>query len=108
VLDTNVLVAGLRSRRGASFRLLELVVAGAVRPVLSVPLVLEYEAVLKHQGSIDGLLAPGRGGEARRAIAHGISCAVRWGPPTEDCHREMDFESLRGYAPFDELLRSKG
>jgi hypothetical protein len=22
--------------------------------------------------------------------------------------REMDFESLRGYAPFDELLRPKG
>lgn len=49
VLDTNVLVAGLRSRRGASYRLLEFVVAGAVRPVLSVPLVLEYEAVLKRQ-----------------------------------------------------------
>jgi len=56
VLDTNVLVAGLRSRRGASFRLLELVAAGVVRPVLSVPLVLEYEAVLKRQGNIDGLL----------------------------------------------------
>ena len=56
MLDTNVLVAGLRSRRGASFRLLELVAAGVVRPVLSVPLVLEYEAVLKRQGNIDGLL----------------------------------------------------
>jgi tetratricopeptide (TPR) repeat protein len=43
----------------------------------------------------------------REAIAQGISCAVRWGPPIEDCHREMDFESLRGYAPFDELLRPK-
>lgn len=58
VLDTNVLVAGLRSRRGASFRLLELVGAGAVRPVLSVPLVLEYEAVLKRQTKVLGL-APG-------------------------------------------------
>jgi putative PIN family toxin of toxin-antitoxin system len=55
VLDTNVIVAGLRSRRGASFRLLELVVAGKIRPVLSVPLVLEYEAVLKREGNIDGL-----------------------------------------------------
>ena len=44
----------------------------------------------------------------RQAIAQGISCAVRWGPGIEDCHREMDFESLRGYAPFDELLRPKG
>lgn len=49
VLDTNVLVSGLRSRRGASYRLLELVVDGSLRPVLSVPLVLEYEAVLKRQ-----------------------------------------------------------
>jgi hypothetical protein len=26
----------------------------------------------------------------------------------DDCRREIDFESLRGYAPFDELLRPKG
>lgn len=50
VLDTNVLVAGLRSRRGASFRLLELVAQGRLQPVLSVPLVLEYEAVLRRNG----------------------------------------------------------
>ncbi|MBI2615721.1 MAG: PIN domain-containing protein, partial [Gemmatimonadetes bacterium] len=39
VLDTNVLVAGLRSRRGASYRVLRLIEYGRVRPVLSVPLV---------------------------------------------------------------------
>ena len=53
VLDTNVLVAGLRSQRGASFRLLPLV--GADRRFelnLSVPLVLEYESVLKRPGAI--------------------------------------------------------
>lgn len=43
VLDTSVLYAGLRSRRGASFRLLRLAARGAFQPVLSVPLVLEYE-----------------------------------------------------------------
>ncbi len=43
MLDTNVLVAALRSRRGASFALLELVGTGAFDVVLSVPLVLEYE-----------------------------------------------------------------
>jgi putative PIN family toxin of toxin-antitoxin system len=46
VLDTNVLVAGLRSRRGASFALLSLVESGRVAIHLSVPLVLEYEEVL--------------------------------------------------------------
>jgi len=44
----------------------------------------------------------------REAMSQGISCAWHFGPPQEDCHREMDFEPLRGYAPFDELLRPKG
>lgn len=46
VLDTNVLVAGLRSWRGASARLLALVGNGRFTINLSVPLVLEYEDVL--------------------------------------------------------------
>jgi putative PIN family toxin of toxin-antitoxin system len=46
VLDTSVLVAGLRSRRGASFRLLQLLREGRFEIAVSVPLVLEYEAVL--------------------------------------------------------------
>ena len=46
VLDTNVLVAALRSRTGASFRLLEQVGRGAFEVVVSTPLVLEYEDVL--------------------------------------------------------------
>lgn len=45
ILDTSVLYAGLRSRRGASFRLLRAIARGVVQPVLSVPLVLEYEHV---------------------------------------------------------------
>lgn len=46
VIDTNVLVAGLRSRRGSAFRLLSLVGTGKFDIHLSVPLVFEYEAVL--------------------------------------------------------------
>ena len=64
VLDTNVLVAGLRSRRGASFRLLSEVGKGQFEIALSVPLVLEYEdALLRHsdvtrlnQVDVDALL----------------------------------------------------
>ena len=49
VLDTNVVVAGLRSRRGASFRLLSEIGRGKFQMALSVPLVLEYEdALLRH------------------------------------------------------------
>jgi putative PIN family toxin of toxin-antitoxin system len=47
VLDTNVLVSTLRSQRGASFRLLQLVDSGKFFVNLSVPLVLEYEEVCK-------------------------------------------------------------
>ncbi len=50
VLDTNVLVAALRSRRGASHRLLSLVGAGHFEIAVSVPLVLEYEDVLSRPG----------------------------------------------------------
>lgn len=46
VIDTNIMVAGLRSRRGSAFRLLTLVGTGQFDIHLSVPLVLEYEEVL--------------------------------------------------------------
>jgi len=46
VIDTNVLVAGLRSRRGAAFKLLSLVGSGRFGINLSVPLFMEYEDVL--------------------------------------------------------------
>jgi len=46
VLDTNVLVAGLRSSLGASNRVLSLVGTGRFRHVVSVALLFEYEAAL--------------------------------------------------------------
>ncbi len=46
VLDTNVLVAALRSRRGASFRVVSEIGRDRFEFVLSVPLVLEYEQAL--------------------------------------------------------------
>ena len=46
VIDTNIMVAGLRSKRGSAFRLLTLVGTGQFAIHLSVPLVLEYEEVL--------------------------------------------------------------
>ncbi len=45
-MDTNVVVAGLRSNRGASFKLLSLVGTDAFDIAVSVPLVLEYEAAV--------------------------------------------------------------
>jgi putative PIN family toxin of toxin-antitoxin system len=46
VFDTPVLVAAVRSAKGASRKLLRMVLDGEFKPLISVPLVLEYEAVL--------------------------------------------------------------
>ena len=55
VLDTNVIYSGLRSRRGASFKLLSLLESGRFGIHLSVPLVLEYEEVLQEKSRDLGL-----------------------------------------------------
>jgi len=44
VLNTNVVVSALRSRRGAAFAILRRI-GEAWTPLISVPLILEYEAV---------------------------------------------------------------
>ena len=45
-MDTSVLVAAVRSAKGASRELLRMVLDGEFKPLISVSLVLEYEAVL--------------------------------------------------------------
>jgi putative PIN family toxin of toxin-antitoxin system len=50
VLDTSVLVAGLRSKGGASFQILQAIRTGDIRIAVSVALVLEYESVLRRPG----------------------------------------------------------
>jgi putative PIN family toxin of toxin-antitoxin system len=47
VIDTNVLVAALRSRRGASFKLVSVLSSDKFSIAISVPLVFEYEDALK-------------------------------------------------------------
>lgn len=51
IIDTNVVYSALRSRRGASFRLMSLLNSGKFEINLSVPLILEYEDVLKRKQS---------------------------------------------------------
>ena len=46
VLDTNVLVSGLRSKKGASFQILSMLGTNQFEICLSVALVLEYEEIL--------------------------------------------------------------
>ena len=47
VIDTNVLFAALKSRRGASYKLVSLLPSERFSIAISVPLIIEYEDVLK-------------------------------------------------------------
>ena len=55
VLDTNVLVSALRSKTGASFKLISLLGDPRWQPVVSVALILEYQAVATREASRLGL-----------------------------------------------------
>ncbi len=55
VIDTNVLIAALRSKQGSSYKLLMSLAYNAYVPNISVPLFIEYEAVAKRTGLLSGL-----------------------------------------------------
>jgi putative PIN family toxin of toxin-antitoxin system len=55
VLDTNVLVSALRSRKGSSFKVVSLIDKGLFQLSISVPLVLEYESAVKRISKLVGL-----------------------------------------------------
>lgn len=103
VLDTNVLVAAGRSRNGASYALLQALHAERFRLLASVPLFLEYEAVLQRPEQ----LAVGRRSEAMvDAFLDALSLHVEpvhlfflWRPQLRDPADEMVLETaLNGRA----------
>jgi predicted nucleic acid-binding protein len=55
ILDTNVLISALRSRGGASFRPIGMLGDPRWQPIVSVALILEYEAVAKREAGRLGL-----------------------------------------------------
>ncbi len=55
VFDTNVIISGLRSLEGASFRLLGFVRAGVLRSAVTGPLVFEYDDVASRPGLLPHL-----------------------------------------------------
>lgn len=94
VLDSSVLVAGFRSRRGASFRLLELLRAGRFEIAISVPLVLEYEAVLVRHAAELGLTREEVVGvvDYLCSVAHCQEIHFLWRPALSDPHDEFILE----------------
>ena len=97
VLDTNILVAGLRSREGASFALLRLVALRRVRPLVSTALFLEYEAVLKRpeQSAVHGfsLTDIDQFIAEFAALCEPVDVHFLWRPQLADIQDEMVLEA---------------
>jgi predicted nucleic acid-binding protein len=94
VLDSSVLVAGFRSRRGASFRLLELLRGKRFQVALSVPLALEYEVVLVRHARELGLKRDEAEGlvDYLCGIAHRQEIHLLWRPALPDPRDEFILE----------------
>lgn len=94
VLDTNVIVSGLKSRRGGAFQLLQRVGTGLFDIHLSVPLVLEYREVLLRESTRLDITPP----EIESVIEFHCSVAKRhkifflWRPYLPDPKDDMVLE----------------
>jgi len=97
VLDTSVLIAGFRSRKGASNALLRHVADGSLRPLATTALFLEYESVLLraehrlHTGlterGVEQVLA------ALASAAEPVQVHFRWRPQLTDPSDELVLEA---------------
>lgn len=94
ILDTNLLVAAMRSRRGASSLLLSLAGTGRFTLHISVPLVLEYEEVLLRQRREIGLSETevARYVDAICAVAEKHEIYFLWRPTLQDADDEILLE----------------
>ena len=97
VLDTDVMVAALRSSRGASRQLLLGALRDSFQLLLSVPLILEYEAVLTRPEHLTacGLSAAevGRVLDDLAGIARPVRLSFRWRPRLADPNDDMVLET---------------
>lgn len=97
VLDTSVVVAGLRTRLGAGNAVLHLVAARRVKLLATPPLFLEYEDVLKRPEhrlahgltpyQVDEFLAE------LAALIEPVEVHFQWRPQTRDPNDEMVLEA---------------
>lgn len=97
VLDTSVIVSALRSSRGASNALLALVADGALKPLVTTALFLEYEDVLlrAEQRLATGMSEADVGGflAAFASAAEPVEVHFRWRPQLGDPGDEMVLEA---------------
>lgn len=123
VLDTNILVAALWSRTGASYRIIEGALRGQLPYAVSVALVLKYEAVLNRAAMretsraskieldqvLDALV-----GQAKRILSIRTKLRPTLSDPSDDMVLECAVQSgadaivtmnVRDFAPARELYR---
>ncbi len=99
VIDTNVIVAALGSRRGWSHAVLSRIHTGAFVSVVSVPLVLEYERAILGQREAIGLTATEIGAvlDYVCAVSEHRRIHYLWRPflpdPGDDMVLELAFEA---------------
>jgi putative PIN family toxin of toxin-antitoxin system len=97
VLDTDVLVAALRSDRGASRQLLLAALNRRIVKLVSVPLMLEYEAVLTRQEhcAAAGITANDVNAvlDALAGVVEPVRLAFLWRPRLRDAADEMVLET---------------
>jgi putative PIN family toxin of toxin-antitoxin system len=103
VLDTNVLVAASRSRNGASFALLRALRKQRFVALVSVPLMLEYEAALKAPRQLEASRRTpeltDRFLDALSLFCEPVAFFYLWRPQTRDPGDEMVLETaLNGRA----------
>jgi putative PIN family toxin of toxin-antitoxin system len=105
VLDTNILVAGLASQRGASFALIAKAITRRFELVASPALWLEYEAVLKRSemfaphglstSDVDDIL------NTLAGIVTPVQSHFLWRPQLRDPNDEMVLEAaVNGHAAY--------
>jgi putative PIN family toxin of toxin-antitoxin system len=97
VLDTDVLIAALRSRTGASAELVRRVLRGHVEIAATVAIILEYEAVATRVEHVEASgLTVGEGVnviDALAARAKPVELSFRWRPQLRDPDDEMLLEA---------------
>lgn len=103
VIDTNVLVASLLSRRGASFRLVQKLGTPEFQPVISPPLCLEYEDVLSRSELLSSYSPEDISDFLDYFLSQCIECRIHflWRPHLPDPKDDSVLElALAGGAPF--------
>jgi putative PIN family toxin of toxin-antitoxin system len=97
VLDTSIIVAALRTRRGAANAVLRLVARRRLMALATPPLFLEYEDVLKRpeQQLVHGLAAEAvdRFLAELAALLEPVEVHYRWRPQARDPSDEMVLEA---------------